>query len=98
MRSAGMYQDGPVTGLPSGGVRVSLAWPQLLRAQLRGLLPGLRLESLPDNSEPSWTTAVRLHWTGAHPVLHGTPAVVGRRQHGQQAREHRAARAVNRHD
>lgn len=41
----------------------------VLRAQLRGVLPSLRFEPLPDEPEPSWTLTARLRWTGRHPVL-----------------------------
>jgi len=40
-----------------------------LRAQLRGVLPSLRMEALPDESEPDWTLTARLAWRGRHPVL-----------------------------
>ncbi len=40
-----------------------------LQAQLRGVLPSLRFDPISDTGEPSWTTAVRLRWSGAHPVL-----------------------------
>ena len=41
----------------------------MLRAHLRGLLPGVRLESV-ESSEPSaWRVAARLRWGGRHPLL-----------------------------
>jgi hypothetical protein len=41
----------------------------VLRAHLRGLLPGVRLEPV-EREEPSvWRMAARLRWGGRHPVL-----------------------------
>jgi hypothetical protein len=43
---------------------------ELLRSQLRGVLPSLRFDPLPPGeSEQVWSTALRLRWTGSHPVL-----------------------------
>lgn len=41
----------------------------VLRAQLRGVLPSLRFDPVSDGAERSWTLASRLYWTGAYPVL-----------------------------
>jgi hypothetical protein len=41
----------------------------VLRAQLRGILPSLRMEQLADDVEAIWTLTARLRWTGQHPVL-----------------------------
>ncbi len=41
----------------------------VLRAQLRGVLPSLRFEPLPNEPERAWTLAARLRWTGRQPIL-----------------------------
>jgi hypothetical protein len=42
---------------------------ELLRSQLRGVLPSVRFDPLPDNRDGEWTGAARLRWSGFHPVL-----------------------------
>jgi hypothetical protein len=42
---------------------------ELLRGQLRGVLPSLRFDPLPEEHEVRWTEAIRLRWSGFHPVL-----------------------------
>jgi hypothetical protein len=43
---------------------------ELLRGQLRGVMPGLRFDPLPETDEARWwTLAARLRWSGFHPVL-----------------------------
>lgn len=41
----------------------------VLRAQLRGVLPSLRFEPLSPADSIAWTAAARLRWAGAYPVL-----------------------------
>lgn len=40
----------------------------IVRAQLRGVLPSLRLEPIAASTAADWTAAWRLRWSGAHPV------------------------------
>jgi hypothetical protein len=40
-----------------------------LRAQLRGLIPNLRVELSPTTTQPAWTLGARLAWTGQHALL-----------------------------
>jgi hypothetical protein len=50
-------------------LRAERATIETLRAHLRGLLPGVRLEPI-EPSEPSvWRAAVRVRWGGRHPLL-----------------------------
>src|SRR5215469_367861 len=44
---------------------------ELLRSQLRGVLPSLRFDPLPPNEplERNWQAALRLRYSGSHPVL-----------------------------
>lgn len=49
---------------------------ELLRSQLRGVLPGVRFDPLPDGDvDGNWTDARRLRWSGFHPVLQTDQAV-----------------------
>jgi hypothetical protein len=41
----------------------------VLRAHLRGLLPGVRLEPVEREEPTAWRMAARLRWGGRHPVL-----------------------------
>ncbi len=43
---------------------------ELLRSQLRGVLPGVRFDPLPGgDGDSDWADARRLRWSGFHPVL-----------------------------
>lgn len=41
----------------------------VLRSHFRGLLPGVRLESVEPDELPVWRLAARVHWGGRHPLL-----------------------------
>lgn len=41
----------------------------ILRAHLRGLLPGVRLEPVKPAAATEWRVAARLRWGGRHPLL-----------------------------
>src|ERR1700691_1798279 len=41
----------------------------ILRAHLRGLLPGVRLEPVEPAAASTWRMAVRVRWGGRHPLL-----------------------------
>ena len=43
----------------------------ILRAHLRGLLPGVRLEPVERATTNAWRVAVRVRWGGRHPLLRG---------------------------
>jgi Type IV secretion-system coupling protein DNA-binding domain len=42
---------------------------ELVRSQLRGVLPGVRFDPLPEEENGGWTDGARLRWSGFHPVL-----------------------------
>jgi hypothetical protein len=43
----------------------------MLRAHMRGVLPGVRLEAVQPAAQRSWQVAARLRWGGPHPLLLG---------------------------
>jgi hypothetical protein len=50
-------------------LRVERATLDMLRAHLRGLLPGVRLEPVKLDKQSAWRVAARVRWGGRHPVL-----------------------------
>jgi hypothetical protein len=50
-------------------LRAERAVVEMLRAHLRGLLPGVRLESVEPAPASVWRAAVRVRWGGPHPLL-----------------------------
>ncbi len=50
-------------------LRAERATIEMLRAHLRGLLPGVRLESAEPDQPSGWRVAARVHWGGRHPLL-----------------------------
>ncbi|HYM55252.1 MAG TPA: hypothetical protein VES97_07800 [Solirubrobacteraceae bacterium] len=76
---------GGVSGLPtrtlvvlevvadSAGIRHYLraerAVLEMLRAHMRGVLPGVRLEAVQPEAKSAWRVAVRVRWGGPHPLL-----------------------------
>ncbi len=52
-------------------LRAEPATIEILRAHLRGLLPGVRLEPVEPEGPRVWRAAVRLRWGGRHPLLRG---------------------------
>jgi hypothetical protein len=52
-------------------LRAEPAVVEMLRAHLRGLLPGVRLETVEPDAPSVWRAAARLGWSGPHPLLRG---------------------------
>jgi hypothetical protein len=50
-------------------LRAEPATIEILRAHLRGLLPGVRLEPTELDTPSVWRVATRLRWSGRHPLL-----------------------------
>lgn len=50
-------------------LRAEHATIEILRAHLRGLLPGARLEPVELDEPPVWRAAARVRWGGPHPLL-----------------------------
>jgi hypothetical protein len=50
-------------------LRAEPATIEILRAHLRGLLPGVRLEPVELDTPSAWRAAVRLRWGDRHPLL-----------------------------
>ncbi len=50
-------------------LRAERAVIETLRAHLRGLLPGVRLEPVEPDTSSAWRAAVRVRWGGRHPLL-----------------------------
>lgn len=50
-------------------LRSDRATIETLRAHLRGLLPGVRLETVDPPTAVAWRSAARLRWSGRHPLL-----------------------------
>jgi hypothetical protein len=50
-------------------LRADSATVGMLRAHLRGLLPGVRLEPVETEEPGAWLMAARLRWSGPHPLL-----------------------------
>jgi hypothetical protein len=50
-------------------LRAEPATIEILRAHLRGLLPGVRLEPVEPVDQIVWRAAVRVRWGGRHPLL-----------------------------
>jgi hypothetical protein len=50
-------------------LRAERATLDMLRAHLRGLLPGLRLEPVKPDRPSAWRVAARVRWGGRHPLL-----------------------------
>jgi len=50
-------------------LRAEPAMIEILRAHLRGLLPGVRLEPVEPETPSAWRAASRVRWAGRHPLL-----------------------------
>jgi hypothetical protein len=50
-------------------LRAEPATIEILRAHLRGLLPGVRLEPTEPDTPSVWRAAARVRWSGRHPLL-----------------------------
>jgi hypothetical protein len=50
-------------------LRAERATIEMLRAHMRGLLPGVRLEPAKTDTPSGWRAAARVRWGGSHPLL-----------------------------